>query len=55
VPPPPANQKIPIALLHWRAGDIDREPIQRHAGENLVHEPSALLAIVPQTTGATAK
>jgi hypothetical protein len=45
----------PIALLHWHAGDIDWVPIQRHAGENLAHEPLEFLAIVPKTTGAAAK
>jgi hypothetical protein len=45
----------PIALLHWHAGDIDWVPIQRHAGENLAHEPLEFLAVVPKATGGTAK
>jgi hypothetical protein len=33
---------------HRRAGAVDWVPIQRHAGENLSHEPLEFLAIVPQ-------
>jgi hypothetical protein len=40
--------------IRRRAGEIDWVPIQRHAGENLAHEPLEFLAIVPKTTGATA-
>jgi hypothetical protein len=31
-----------------RAGAIDWVPVQRHAGENLAHEPLEFLAIVPK-------
>ena len=37
---------------HRRAGEIDWVEVQRHAGENLSHEPLEFLAIVPK--GATA-
>jgi quercetin dioxygenase-like cupin family protein len=40
--------------IHRRAGEIDWVPIQRHAGENLAHEPLEFLAIVPKTSGAAA-
>jgi hypothetical protein len=33
---------------HRRAGAVDWVPIQRHAGENLSHEPLEFLAIVPK-------
>jgi quercetin dioxygenase-like cupin family protein len=35
--------------IRRRAGDIDWVPIQRHAGENLGHEPLEFLAIVPKS------
>jgi len=38
---------------HRRAGEIDWVGVQRHAGENLAHEPLEFLAIVPKA-GATA-
>ena len=38
---------------HRRAGEIDWVGVQRHAGENLSHEPLEFLAIVPKA-GATA-
>ena len=38
--------------IRRRAGDIDWVPVQRHAGENLAHEPLEFLAIVPKTSGA---
>jgi len=41
--------------IRRRAGNIDWVPVQRHAGENLAHEPLEFLAIVPKTAGATAK
>lgn len=41
--------------IRRRVGEIDWVPIQRHAGENLAHEPLEFLAIVPKTAGATAK
>jgi hypothetical protein len=41
--------------IRRRAGDIDWVPIQRHAGENLAHQPLEFLAVVPKTTGAAAK
>jgi hypothetical protein len=34
--------------IRRRAGDIDWIPVQRHAGENLAHEPLEFLAIVPK-------
>src|SRR5262245_58651826 len=34
--------------IRRRAGDIDWVPIQRHAGENLAHQPLEFLAIVPK-------
>jgi hypothetical protein len=37
--------------IRRRAGDIDWVPVQRHAGENLAHEPLEFLAIVPKTSG----
>ena len=39
---------------HRRAGQIDWVGVQRHAGENLSHEPLEFLAIVPKTRGAAA-
>ena len=36
--------------IRRRAGDIDWTPVQRHAGENLAHEPLEFLAIVPKTS-----
>jgi oxalate decarboxylase/phosphoglucose isomerase-like protein (cupin superfamily) len=39
--------------IRRRAGDIDWIPVQRHAGENLAHEPLEFLAIVPKGTGAS--
>ena len=36
------------------AGDIDWVPAQRHAGENLSHEPLEFLAIVPKNRGTPA-
>jgi hypothetical protein len=36
---------------HRRAGEIDWVGVQRHAGENLSHEPLEFLAIVPKTSG----
>ena len=38
--------------IRRRAGDIDWIPVQRHAGENLAHEPLEFLAIVPKTSRA---
>ena len=38
---------------HRRAGETDWVGVQRHAGENLSHEPLEFLAIVPKA-GATA-
>jgi quercetin dioxygenase-like cupin family protein len=38
--------------IRRRAGDIDWVPVQRHAGENLAHEPLEFLAIVPKTSAA---
>jgi hypothetical protein len=40
--------------IRRRAGDIDWVPVQRHAGENLSHEPLEFLAIVPKTSGTAA-
>ena len=37
---------------HRRAGEIDWVGVQRHAGENLSHEPLEFLAIVPKAGGA---
>ena len=37
---------------HRRAGAIDWVDVQRHAGENLSHEPLEFLAIVPKAGGA---
>ena len=37
---------------HRRAGEIDWVGVQRHAGENLSHEPLEFLAIVPKGGGA---
>jgi quercetin dioxygenase-like cupin family protein len=37
--------------IRRRAGDIDWTPVQRHAGENLAHEPLEFLAIVPKRSG----
>jgi hypothetical protein len=39
---------------HRRAGAIDWVPVQRHAGENLSHEPLEFLAIVPKADRASA-
>src|SRR5262245_49308524 len=39
---------------HRRAGTIDWVKVQRHAGENLAHEPLEFLAIVPKANRATA-
>jgi hypothetical protein len=39
---------------HRRAGTIDWVGVQRHAGENLSHEPLEFLAIVPKAHRATA-
>ena len=36
--------------IRRRAGDIDWIPVQRHAGENLAHEPLEFLAVVPKTS-----
>jgi len=36
---------------HRRAGEIDWVGVQRHAGENLSHEPLEFLAIVPKRSG----
>jgi quercetin dioxygenase-like cupin family protein len=38
--------------IRRRAGDIDLIPVERHAGENLAHEPLEFLAIVPKTSAA---
>ena len=38
--------------IRRRAGAIDWVPVQRHAGENLAHEPLEFLAIVPKTSRA---
>ena len=40
--------------IRRRAGAIDWVPVQRHAGENLAHEPLEFLAIVPKAAGAAA-
>jgi len=37
--------------IRRRAGNIDWVPVQRHAGENLAHEPLEFLAIVPKRSG----
>jgi hypothetical protein len=39
--------------IRRRPGDIEWVGVQRHAGENLSHEPLEFLAIVPKTGGAT--
>jgi hypothetical protein len=39
--------------IRRRPGDIDWVGVQRHAGENLSHEPLELLAIVPKAGGAS--
>lgn len=39
---------------HRRAGTIDWVGVQRHAGENLSHEPLEFLAIVPKAGRAAA-
>ena len=39
---------------HRRAGEFDWVPEQRHAGENLSHEPIEFLAISPKTSAAAA-
>jgi quercetin dioxygenase-like cupin family protein len=39
---------------HRRAGAVDWVPVQRHAGENLSHEPLEFLAIVPKSGRAAA-
>jgi hypothetical protein len=39
---------------HRRAGAVDWVPVQRHAGENLSHEPLEFLAIVPKAGRAAA-
>ena len=36
---------------HRRAGEINWVGVQRHAGENLSHEPLEFLAIVPKRSG----
>jgi hypothetical protein len=40
---------------HRRAGEIDWVGVQRHAGENLSHEPLEFLAIVPKGAAAAPK
>jgi len=40
--------------IRRRAGDIEWVLMQRHAGENLAHEPLEFLAIIPKTSRATA-
>jgi hypothetical protein len=40
---------------HRRAGEIDWVGVQRHAGENLSHEPLEFLAIVPKEAAAAPK
>jgi hypothetical protein len=35
--------------IRRRPGDIDWVGVQRHAGENLAHEPLEFLAVVPKT------
>ena len=40
---------------HRRAGEIDWVGVQRHAGENLAHEPLEFLAIVPKAGGPAPK
>ncbi len=37
--------------IRRHAGDIDWVGVQRHAGENLSHEPLEFLAIVPKASG----
>jgi hypothetical protein len=39
---------------HRHAGEFDWVPVQRHAGENLSHEPIEFLAISPKTSPAAA-
>jgi hypothetical protein len=39
---------------HRRAGTIEWVGVQRHAGENLSHEPLEFLAIVPKASGTAA-
>jgi hypothetical protein len=39
---------------HRPAGTIDWVGVQRHAGENLSHEPLEFLAIVPKANGRAA-
>jgi hypothetical protein len=39
---------------HRRAGEIDWVGVQRHAGENLSHQPLEFLAIVPKAGKASA-
>jgi hypothetical protein len=40
---------------HRRAGEVDWVGVQRHAGENLSHEPLEFLAIVPKAGAAAPK
>ena len=40
--------------MHRRAGTIDWVGVQRHAGENLSHEPLEFLAIVPKARATAA-
>jgi hypothetical protein len=40
--------------VHRHAGETDWVEVQRHAGENLSHEPLEFLAIVPKARGAAA-
>jgi hypothetical protein len=40
---------------HRRAGEIDWVGVQRHAGENLSHEPLEFLAVVPKADAAAPK
>jgi hypothetical protein len=40
--------------IHRRAGTIDWVGVQRHAGENLSHEPLEFLAIIPKGARGTA-
>jgi hypothetical protein len=40
---------------HRRAGEVDWVEVQRHAGENLSHEPLEFLAILPKAGAAAPK
>jgi hypothetical protein len=50
----PMHDITSARLVVWRAGAIDWVGVQRHAGENLSHEPLEFLAIVPKAGAAAA-